>query len=219
MNGIHDMGGMNGLGPVRPGADEAPFHAPYEARAFAHLLALGALGKWNNDMVRSHFENFVATDYLRMTYFERWNAGLIELLVETGVITRAEAANGRADPASGKAVPALAPDSVRAMIAAGEPFDRVLSTAPRFREGETVRTKNLHPIGHTRMPRYARDKSGVVQRCHGGFVFPDQNARSLGEQPQHLYSVRFEAEELWGSERGARRCAVFIDLWEAYLAP
>lgn len=95
---------------------------------------------------------------------------------------------------------------------------RVIETEPRFHAGQRVRARNIHPAGHTRLPRYARGKTGVVDRIHGGYVFPDTTAHGLGENPQYVYSVRFAARELWG-EQASPRDSVYVDLWDDYLEP
>lgn len=112
-------------------------------------------------------------------------------------------------------MPALPKDLVRPAIAGGMSARAQVATPPRFSAGDRVVARNIHPVGHTRLPRYARGKHGVVQRHHGGFVFPDTRAHGLGDQPQHLYNVRFEASELWGTD--AAREAIYLDLWESYL--
>jgi nitrile hydratase len=216
MNGVHDMGGMHGHGPIAPEADEPLFHAPWEARALAVTLAAGAWGRWNIDMSRFGREQIPAADYLRMTYYERWIAGLKVLLVERGLVTAEELASGTPSPGSAKAEPALTAERVPAMLNRPGSYEREVADPPRFAVGAAVLARNLNPTGHTRLPRYARGKRGLVTRWHGAHVFPDANALGLGEQPHHLYQVRFEAPELWG-EAVARREAVYLDLWEPYL--
>lgn len=220
MNGAHDMGGMHGMGPIRPEGDEPVFHAPWEARVFALVRAMGAWGKWNIDASRHQRELIPAADYLRMSYYEKWLAGLLELMVEKGLVTREEIKSGRASFAGtgSKAQPALTPDKVSRLISQGSPANREPLTAPLFKSGDAIRTLNIHPEGHTRLPRYARAKHGTVDRVHGVFVFPDTNAAFGGENPQYLYCVRFAARELWGAQAGTRD-AVYIDLWESYLEP
>ena len=112
--------------------------------------------------------------------------------------------------------PALAEGEVASMVAKGEPASRNVPAAPHFRAGQRVRARNMHPIGHTRLPRYVRAKLGTIARDHGVFVFPDTNAHSLGEKPQHVYSVRFAARELWG-EQAAPHDSVYVNLWDDYL--
>jgi nitrile hydratase len=218
MNGVHDLGGMHGMGPITPEADEPVFHERWEARIAALSAATGAYGKWNIDARRHAYERIAPADYLRMSYYERWLAGLITILQEAGLATRAELESGKPAPGSAKAVPALTAEQVAPMFARGRQFERPVNAPPRFAVGDPVRAKKINPAGHTRLPRYARGNAGVIDRIHGAHVFPDTNAHFRGENPQHLYSVRFTARELWG-EAAAARDAVYIDLWEDYLEP
>jgi nitrile hydratase len=218
MNGVHDMGGMHGMGPIAPEADEPVFHEPWEARVFALYRATSVLGKWNIDAGRHARERIPPADYLRMSYYEKWFAGLITVLEESGLVTHAEVENGK--PAMGipKAIPPRRAEQVAALAAERGWFERPVNALPRFAVGQDVRARKINPTGHTRMPRYARGNAGVVDRVHGAHVFPDSNAHFRGESPQHLYSVRFSARELWGDAASARD-AVYIDLWEGYLEP
>ncbi|MFZ0499009.1 MAG: nitrile hydratase subunit beta [Steroidobacteraceae bacterium] len=216
MNGVHDMGGMHGMGPVQPGQDEPVFHHRWEARVFALVRAMGKFGRWNIDAHRHQRELIPGAEQLRMSYYERWLRALSELLVRHAFLSAQELATGK--PATGTVglTPALPADEVLAFIASGSPASRKASRPPRFRPGQRVRARNLNPTGHTRLPRYTRGKTGTVDRVHGVFVFPDTNAHFLGESPQHVYSVRFEAQELWG-EATTSRDSVYVDLWEDYL--
>lgn len=214
MNGVHDMGGMHGLGPVAPEPNEPVFHERWEARALALNLAVGAWGRWNIDASRHARELIPGADYLRMSYYEKWIAGLVALMERTGLVTKEEIASGRPAAGSRKASPPLTVDRVATTLARGGPAERKIDDAPRFAVGTTIRARNMNPVGHTRLPRYARGRLGTITRHHGAHVFPDTNAHGLGEQPQHLYQVRFEAQELWGD---AKRSAVYLDLWESYL--
>ncbi len=216
MNGIHDLGGMHGMGPIQPEKNEPVFHARWEARVFAIVRAMGAWRKWNIDASRYQRELIPPAEWLRMSYYEKWLAGLIELMVDKGLVTRAEIETGRASAASSRATPALTPESVPALTAKGSPYNRRAALVPRFKPGQTVRARNINPLGHTRLPRYVRAKSGTIDRIHGIFVFPDTNAHFKGEHPQYLYSVRFSASELWGDE-AATRDSVYVDLWDDYL--
>jgi len=218
MNGVHDMGGMHGMGPIAPEPNEPVFHEGWEARVYALNRAMGTLGKWNIDAGRHSRERIPPADYLRMSYYEKWLAGLLMLLEETGVISRAELDSGRAAPGSAKGTPPLTADKTAAIVAARGAFDRPVNEQPRFTIGQSVRARKINPTGHTRLPRYARGAVGVVDRIHGAHIFPDSNAHFHGERPQHLYSVRFAARELWGAEAAARDW-VYIDLWESYLDP
>jgi nitrile hydratase len=216
MNGVHDMGGMHGLGPIAPDPNEPLFHEPWEARALALTLAAGAWGRWNIDVSRHARELIPGPDYLRMSYYEKWTTALEALLVDTGLVTAEELASGRPAPGSVKASPPLAAEQVAESLARGGPTLRPADRSPRFRLGDTVRTRNINPSTHTRLPRYARARQGVITALHGAHVFPDTNARREGEQPQTLYQVRIEAVELWGRDAKGRG-AVYLDLWEDYL--
>lgn len=218
MNSVHDLGGMEGLGPIRREENEPVFHHEWERRVLALMLAAGAWGRWNIDTSRHSRERIPGPDYLRMSYYEKWDAGLRTLLVETGLVTPQELERGRPDSGASKATPPLTAEGVAPMLARGSPVEREPAAAPRFQAGQRVRARNMHPHGHTRLPRYARGREGTIERHHGAHVFPDSNAHFQGEQPQHLYSVRFQARELWGPEAAARD-TVLIDLWEPYLEP
>jgi nitrile hydratase len=176
---------------------------------------MGAWGRWNIDASRHQRELIPPAEYLRMSYYEKWLAGLLELMVKKGLVTREEIATGRASATTPKAQPALTAGKVAPFTAKGSPADRALIAAPQFQPGDIIRTRNIHPAGHTRLPRYARARRGVVDRVHGAFVFPDSNAAFQGENPQYLYSVRFCARELWG-EQAAAGDSVYLDLWESY---
>ncbi|GAC1438489.1 MAG: nitrile hydratase subunit beta [Terriglobales bacterium] len=216
MNGVHDMGGMHGMGPIQPEKNEPVFHELWQGRAYAVTRAMGAWRKWNLDTSRYQRELIPPADYFTKSYYERWIIGLVELMVKTGLVTREEVENGKPDRGSPKHIPALTPDKVAILTAKGVPAKRDLPVTGRFQAGESVRARNINPIGHTRLPRYARGKIGTIDRDHGVFVFPDTNAHFLGEKPQHVYSVRFAARELWG-EQAAVRDSVYIDMWDDYL--
>jgi nitrile hydratase subunit beta len=217
MNGIHDLGGMQGMGRIAPEENEPVFHAPWEGRVFAITRATGAWGKWNIDASRYAIEVLPPADYLRMSYYEKWLARTMEMLVAHGLVTREEIETGKPAAGSRKASPPLTASDVPSMVARGSRYLRPGAVAEvRFEVGQRVRARNMTPEGHTRLPRYARGKEGLVVRHHGIFVFPDTNAHFLGEQPQHLYSVRFTARELWG-ESASPRDSVHLDLWDSYL--
>jgi len=216
MNSVHDMGGMHGMGPIEWEKNEPVFHASWEGRAYALSLAMGHWQKWTLDGLRHQIERIPAADYLRMRYYEKWIAALVELTVTTGLASRDEIESGVPTPGSPRLNPPLTAEMVPGMISHGAPASRNLPIAPRFQPGERVRARNINPIGHTRLPRYARGKLGTIHRDHGVFVFPDTNAHFLGEQPQRVYSVRFAARELWG-DQASPRDAVYIDMWDKYL--
>jgi nitrile hydratase subunit beta len=216
VNGVHDMGGMHGMGPIEPEPAEPVFHHRWEARVFALVRAMGKFGRWNIDASRHQRELIPPAEQLRMSYYERWLAGLSGLLVRHDFVTAEELASGHPTADAARLTPALPADKVATFIAGGSPASRRSSSLPRFRHGQRVRARNLNPTGHTRLPRYVRGKTGTVDRVHGVFVFPDTNAHFLGEDPQHVYSVRFEARELWG-DAAASQDSVYVDLWESYL--
>jgi len=216
MNGAQDLGGMMGFGPIAPEKNEPVFHAEWEKRALAATLAAGALGEWTIDASRRAREALHPVDYLTSSYYEVWIKGLEKLLVARGLLSEAELAAGKAIDAPKATKAALARDAVAAVLAAGTPYIRPATAPARFSPGDPVRTLNINPAGHTRLPRYARGKIGRVERVHGMFVFPDASAYGLGERPQWLYSVRLAARELWGRE-GDGDAEVFIDAWESYL--
>jgi len=215
MNGIHDMGGTQGFGPVAREADEPVFHAAWERRVLAINVAAGACGAWNIDMSRRAREARPPAEYLALSYYEIWLSGLERLVVETGLATPEELAAGRmsAPPAPVKAV--LAAADVEARLLAGWPATRAVGFKPRFEVGDRVVARVFAPAGHTRLPRYVRGRPGTVHRFHGAHVFPDANAHGEGEAPHHLYTVRFEARDLWGPDTTAD--AVFVECWEPYL--
>jgi len=218
MNGVHDMGGMQDMGSVEAEPNEPVFHHPWEGRVFALRRAMGAWGKWNIDASRYAVELVPPVDYLRMSYYERQFVAFLEMLIDHKFVAHEELETST--PAAGSPVvtPPLTVERAQKLIAKGVPVRRDLPIAPRFQPGQKIRTRNLNPTTHTRLPRYARDKSGTIARVHGAFVFPDTNAVFQGEHPQHLYSVCFSARELWG-EQASPNDSVYLDLWDAYLEP
>ena len=218
MNGAHDMGGVHGFGPVIPEADEPTFHAEWERRVFALTLAAGRPGQWNIDMVRFARENRPPADYLTKSYYEIWLAGLEAMLAERGLVSADETKAGRPLEEPQKADGILLQDNVEAVFARGRPTERPASVPARFRIGDRVRAKNIHPTSHTRLPRYVRGRPGIIERLHGCHVFPDTNALGKGENPQWLYTVRFDARDLWGPEAD-QLLKVSVDAWEPYLEP
>jgi nitrile hydratase subunit beta len=221
MNGGHDLGGMHGLGPIapEPEADEPVFHAEWEKRVFALTLAAGALGQWSIDMGRHARERQHPADYLRHSYYENWLAGLEKLVTERGLVSAEELAAGAAaaPPAEALRARVLKAEKVGPAMARGGPVEVAIDAPPRFAIGDRVRARNRHPSGHTREPRYVRGRTGVIHEHYGAHVFPDLSAEGEREG-RHLYSVRFEAAELWG-EAAAPTGAVYVDLWEDYLEP
>jgi nitrile hydratase subunit beta len=219
MNGIHDMGGMHGMGAVEAEPNEPVFHAAWERRVFALTLALGFHGRWNIDRSRHFRENRHPLDYLSSSYYELWLKGLEAIAVDAGFVRADELAAGRSlVPAANDAPAVHGPAEAMAILGKGGAFRRPDTVAARFKPGDAVHVREMTAEGHTRAPRYCRRHRGMIERDRGVYVFPDTNAARLGEKPQHLYSVRFEGTELWGAASGPRD-SIYIDLWDDYLDP
>jgi nitrile hydratase subunit beta len=223
MNGVHDLGGMDGFGPVVREPNEPVFHEPWERRVFGMLLATMAQGLYNLDEARHAMERMAPAHYLGSTYYEHWLAGLERLMLEKGKLSTSEVegrlreiAAGSPPPPPERQNPGLAQALLQG-IHAGAPTSRGKGRA-RFREGQAVRVRKMNPHGHTRCPRYVRGARGTIEHVHERFVFPDAHAHGGGEAPQVLYTVGFAAEELWGSDAEGRG-GVYVDLWESYLEP
>jgi nitrile hydratase subunit beta len=202
VNGVHDMGGMDGFGPIPIEQNEPVFHAEWEGRVWAIFLAL--LPRLRG--FRHAMERIPPAVYLTSSYYERWFNAVMATLVDKGLLTREELISTGAGP-----------------IALTQPAAHLkgaLQKAPRkrarFRQGDRVVARNINPAGHTRLPRYVRGKHGVIHRDWGIYVFPDSSVHNAGEREQHVYSVGFKARELWGDDP-PRRDTVRIDLWEDYL--
>ena len=216
MNGPHDLGGQMGFGPVAPEKDEPVFHAEWERRALGITLCAGAMGHWTIDESRHARESLHPANYYASSYYEIWIKALEMLLERHGFVTAGELAQGRALSRGTSPKRVLQAADVPAVLARGGPCDRPVGTRPRFKAGERVRTKNFHPVGHTRLPRYARGRIGTIDAVREGYVFPDTNAHGKGENPERVYTVVFDAAELWG-EGADPRLSVSIDAWESYL--
>jgi nitrile hydratase subunit beta len=218
MNGIHDMGGMQDMGTVVAEKNEPVFHESWEGRLFALRRAMAAWGKWNIDVTRHEVELVPPEEYLRLSYYARQFVAFLPMIVKSGLVLQAEIDSGTPSAGQPKATPVLTREKALTLIAKGIPASRDVKATPRFKVGQRVRARNINPIGHTRLPRYARGKTGTVQTDHGIFVLPDTNAHFKGENPQHLYSVRFTARELWGESASAKD-SVNLDMWDDYLDP
>jgi nitrile hydratase len=218
MNGPHDLGGQMGFGPISPETDEPAFHADWEKHALGVTLCAGALGNWSLDESRHARETLHPADYYSSSYYEIWIKALEKLLLRHGCVTEQELSEGHALEQPGKSERILTAERVPAAMAAGSPCDRPVDTEPVFSAGDRVRARNIHPHGHTRLPRYVRGKVGRIERVNGSHVFPDSNAHGKGERPQWLYTVVFAGDELWGAY-GDAKLNVSIDAWESYLEP
>ncbi len=193
MNGIHDLGGMQGFGPIEaePEATEPVYHAEWEKTVAGLMAALGRKQLWSLDRFRRMIELQAPIDYLRHSYYENWFASLDRLVTESGLLDES-------GPPGKEWTPVFSS-----------------SAAPRYKAGDQVRAANRHPAAHTRSPRYTRGHRGMIIRHCGAEPLPELAAENQCA-PQHLYCVRFEAAELWGS---ATRDAVYLELWEDYLEP
>ncbi len=218
MNGAQDMGGMMGFGPVQPEKDEPVFHAEWEKRAFALTLAMAAPGGWNLDQSRSARESLHPAQYLAKSYYQIWLAGLEKLMAERGLVTADEIAAGKALHPPKPVRHILEPANVASTLLKGGPSARPATSPQQFQVGARVRARNMHPTGHTRLPRYVRGHVGTITHVHGAHVLPDAHAAGRGESPQWLYTVRFTAPELWG-EAADPTGSVSVDAWESYLVP
>lgn len=218
MNGPHDLGGQMGFGPVAPELDEPVFHAGWERRALGITIATGAFGAWTLDESRHARESLHPAIYYTSSYYEIWIRALETLLERHGFVADDERAAGHKIWPGVKPIRVLASADVAAVLARGARCDRAVATPPIFKAGDRVRTINEHPEGHTRLPRYARGKFGVIEAVREGFVFPDTNAHGKGENPQHVYTVCFDGRELWG-QAADPALTVSIDAWESYLEP
>jgi len=211
-----DLGGRLRLGPVVQDANRSVFHSEWESRVLAMTLAMGATGRWNIDMARAARETL--PDYLDLSYYEIWLGGLERLLVAKGLVTAEELADGRASHPPKPFDGILMADKVSAKLAKGAPTARTPTAPARYRLGQTVVTRAAPVDHHTRLPAYLRGRTGIIDRIHGCHVFADSHAQGLGEDPQWLYTVVFDARELWGSE-AAPGHRVSFDAWQPYLEP
>lgn len=207
MNGVHDLGGMHGFGPVIAEVDEPPFHEEWERRCFALTLAMGALGLWNIDQMRHQRESLPPAAYLSSSYYRIWFVALENVLRTPGLLDR-------------EGLRARTAEELIANFSARARYERPIDHEPLLGSGQRVRARNLNPSGHTRLPRYARGHLGTVLAVRGAHVYPDRNAIPLGQEADHepewLYTVDFNARELWG-EGADPTVTVSIDAWEPYL--
>ena len=227
MNGIHDMGGMQGAGPIAPESDEPVFHAQWEKEVFAIQTATSGQGLFNIDEFRHAIERMNWRHYLESSYYEHWLTAMETLLSEKGIIgteeLEARVKHVKEHPEAMANFPASNGPSQLAgrlekIVREGGSTKRETGQAPRFKPGDKVTVRNIHPSGHTRLPRYIRGKRGTIERAHGAFILPDTNAHGRGKNLEPVYTVRFDAREVWGDQ--AAVCdSIYVDLWESYLEP
>ena len=215
MNGVHDMGGMQGFGPVEAEANEPPFHSPWEGRVLAMQRAMGYAGLWTIDGSRAAQESLPADVYLSASYYQRWALGLERLLLEHGVVSAEELSSGHA-AGRGRPLPRkLGTAEVERVMTRGN-FSRPAPAPARFQPGDRVRTRNINPETHTRLPRYARGRVGTIETVRGCHIFPDSVTVGKGDDPQWLYTVVFDGSELWGADCDPA-VKISIEAWEPYL--
>jgi nitrile hydratase subunit beta len=217
MDGVHDMGGMHGFGKVEREPNEPVFHSDWEGRTLAITRAMGYTGVWTIDQTRAGIEELPPDIYLTSSYYRKWALRLEKLVVAMGLAGADELAAGHALRAGKALKRKLAAADVPNTLSRGS-FARPTQAAARFKPGDRVRTRNIHPPTHTRLPRYARGRVGVVEALRGCHVFPDTVAIGKGEDPQWLYTVLFEGRELWG-DNAEPSLKVSIEAFEPYLEP
>jgi nitrile hydratase subunit beta len=228
MNTAHDLGGMQGFGPipeVELVGEPAPalFHGPWEQKVLALTLAMGATGLWNIDQSRAARENMPPPQYLTSSYFEIWYAGLCKLMLQRGLVNQQELDTGVVKQAALSIAKVLKVDQVAAALAKGTPTHRDTTAIAKYKVGDRVTTLAMNPNSHTRLPRYARGRPGIIHLWHGAHVYPDvssqfnaNNPNAAGSVAHHLYTVEFKAADLWGEHTTAS--SVFVDCWEPYFA-
>lgn len=215
MDGIHDMGGMDNFGPVVPEQNEPVFHEDWERTVFAHLIAMLGAGYFSVDEVRRATEMIPPAKYLNSSYYEKWLESALALLYEKGVLTPEEIEQGKS-LREGTKRPPLPKQGAEFVLNNPVPASLDVEVAPKFKPGDRIVTRNMHPHHHTRIPRYVRAKRGVVEKDYGVFLLPDTNAHGGPDTPQHVYSVRFTARELWG-DSAPPNDSLYIDLFDGYM--
>ena len=215
-NSIHDMGGMHGFGKVEPEADEPVFHEPWESRVYAMNRAMGPLRLWTIDQGRASQETLPPALYVSATYYQRWLLGLERRVLEHNLAGADELEAGRSLRANDKPNRIFTPEDANNLTRGS--YERDAPAPPRFKDGDRVRTLNINPETHTRLPRYARDKVGKVEAIRGCHVYPDSVATGAGEDPQWLYTVVFPGPVLWGEDSDPS-LTVSIEAFEPYLVP
>ncbi len=223
MNGVHDLGGMHGFGPIEREPNEPTFHADWEKAVLTMNLVGMARRLYNIDEFRHGVERMGQADYLTSSYYEHWLASISTLLVEKGVIGRDELEARTRDvarnpdaPLPARRDPELLAQIMDVLVRTGMAEKSAPGPAPRFKPGDAVVTRNWQPPGHTRLPGYARGHRGRIHLIHGVYLLPDAHAHGRGRRNEPLYSVAFESGELWG-DAAEPRARVHIDLWESYL--
>lgn len=217
MNGVHDLGGMENLGPIDREENEPVFHADWEKKVLSLMFAVKGAGYFVTDEMRRTIELLPPARYLSASYYEKWFMGFSSMLLEKDILTREELETGKSiREEGGTTLPALEKEKMQFAMANPIPHSLDIATEPKFKAGDQIITKNMHPKCHTRIPRYIRGRRGVVIQDHGVFPLPDSIAHGGPDKAQHCYSVRFTARELWGEEAPAKD-SLYIDLFDDYM--
>ena len=212
MNGAHDMGGMQDMGPIAPQENQLVFHADWEKRMFALFNATDVQWPYR----RTQIELIPPADYLSMSYYEKWLVALVPILTKTGMLSAEEIKSGKVQNGINTTWHVLTAAEVATWIQPVSASSEQITAPTKLHVGQRVRARNLNPVGHTRLPRYARGKIGTIERDGGIEELQDTDIQGLGEKQQHVYTVRFAARELWG-EQASLSDFVYADLWEGYL--
>jgi nitrile hydratase subunit beta len=222
MDGIHDLGGMHGFGRIKIEENEPVFHSNTERRIFALSMAVPLVVPYSDDHLRTEIERIDPSYYLTSGYYEKWLLAVSSILRKRFVISDTELSGGDLSPLpAGLMLSGLAKaEMVEAIISAGASQERtsVSAPSPRFIDKDMITTVSILPYGHTRLPRYARTRVGIIEKCLGRFIFADSHSAYMQEDPQWLYSVSFKATDLWGADASAKD-TLRLDLWESYLMP
>ena len=217
MNSIHDIGGMDNIGPVPTEQDEPVFHDDWERKVYAMTLATMGAGIFVTDEVRYMTETIPPRDYLSFTYYEKWLYSLEQMMLQKNILTQQELSSGKVSaPRATSDFEAAAPERMQYGMNNRIPVFVDADIPPKFKAGDAIIARNINPLHHTRLPRYIRGRRGVVEKDHGIFLLPDTNAHGGPDQPQHVYNVRFSARELWGADAPSND-SVCIDLFDDYM--
>lgn len=213
-NTVHDMGGMHGFGPIEEEENEPVFHTEWESRVYAMNRAMGPLRLWTIDEGRAAQEMLKPSVYLSCNYYQRWYLGLVQRALDHGIAGADEVAAGKSLRNNNKPKRIFVPEDSKHLTRGN--FERSSSNTPLFKPSDTVRTRNVQSVTHTRLPRYARDKLGIVEAIRGCHVYPDSVTTGAGEDPQWLYTVVFLGKTLWGDDCDPT-IKVSIEAFEPYL--
>ena len=214
-NTIHDMGGMHGFGPVEPEPNEPVFHEAWEGRVLAMQRAMGYTRLWTIDGGRASLESLPPLTYLAASYYQRWFLGLEKRVLTHGLVGEDEIKARKSTQPGRRLNRKLTVADVPNTMARGN-YARPSSAPAKFKAGDTVKTRNINPATHTRLPRYARGKLGTVEAVRGCHVFPDTAALGDHNHAEWLYTVVFSGRELWGEDADPS-VTVSIEAFEPYL--